>query len=118
MNVVILAAGMGKRMQSDLPKVLHPLAGKPLLSHVIDTARSLSPSRICIIYGHGGDLVPSRLAAADLRFALQQPQLGTGHAVMQALPVLNEAEPTLVLYGDVPLTSAATLQALTRKAGQ
>jgi bifunctional UDP-N-acetylglucosamine pyrophosphorylase/glucosamine-1-phosphate N-acetyltransferase len=118
MNVVILAAGMGKRMQSDLPKVLHPLAGKPLLSHVIDTARRLSPSRICIIYGHGGDLVPSRLAAADLRFALQQPQLGTGHAVMQALPELNEAEPTLVLYGDVPLTSTATLQALTHKAGQ
>ncbi len=118
MNVVILAAGMGKRMQSDLPKVLHPLAGKPLLSHVVDTARRLSPSRICIIYGHGGDLVPSRLDAADLRFALQQPQLGTGHAVMQALPVLNEAEPTLVLYGDVPLTSAATLQALTSKAGQ
>ena len=118
MNVVILAAGMGKRMQSDLPKVLHALAGKPLLSHVIDTARSLSPSRICVIYGHGGDQVPTRLAAADLSFALQQPQLGTGHAVMQALPQLHDDEPTLVLYGDVPLTSAATLQALADTAGK
>ena len=118
MNVVILAAGMGKRMQSDLPKVLHALAGKPLLSHVIDTARSLSPSRICVIYGHGGDAVPSRLAAGDLSFALQQPQLGTGHAVMQAVPQLNDDEPTLVLYGDVPLTSAATLKTLADKAGK
>jgi len=118
MNVVILAAGMGKRMQSDLPKVLHALAGKPLLSHVIDTARRLSPSRICVIYGHGGDLVPTRLAAADLGFALQEPQLGTGHAVMQAVPQLRDDEPTMVLYGDVPLTSAATLQALADKAGK
>ncbi len=118
MNVVILAAGMGKRMQSDLPKVLHPLAGKPLLSHVIDTARRLSPSRICVIYGHGGDAVPSRLAAGDLRFVIQQPQLGTGHAVMQAVPELDDEEPTLVLYGDVPLTSATTLKALTDKAGK
>ncbi len=117
MNVVILAAGMGKRMQSDLPKVLHALAGKPLLSHVIDTARTLSPSTCCVIYGHGGDAVPTRLAAADLRFVLQQPQLGTGHAVMQAVPQLDDAAPTLVLYGDVPLTTASTLQALVAKAG-
>jgi bifunctional UDP-N-acetylglucosamine pyrophosphorylase/glucosamine-1-phosphate N-acetyltransferase len=118
MNVVILAAGMGKRMQSDLPKVLHALAGKPLLSHVIDTARTLSPSSCCVIYGHGGDAVPSRLAADDLRFVLQQPQLGTGHAVMQAVPQLDESVPTLVLYGDVPLTTAATLQALVARAGK
>ncbi len=118
MNVVILAAGMGKRMQSDLPKVLHALAGKPLLSHVIDTARSLSPSTCCVIYGHGGDAVPARLAADDLRFVLQQPQLGTGHAVMQAVPMLNDAAPTLVLYGDVPLTTVTTLQALVATAGQ
>jgi bifunctional UDP-N-acetylglucosamine pyrophosphorylase / glucosamine-1-phosphate N-acetyltransferase len=117
MNVVILAAGMGKRMQSDLPKVLHPLAGKPLLSHVIDTARTLSPSRVCVVYGHGGDMVPSRLAADDLRFVLQAPQLGTGHAVMQAADVLDDAVPTLVLYGDVPLTAAQTLQTLVDKAG-
>ena len=118
MNVVILAAGMGKRMQSDLPKVLHALAGKPLLSHVIDTARQLSPSKCCIVYGHGGDAVPSRMAADDLAFVLQEPQLGTGHAVMQAVPMLDDEQPTLVLYGDVPLTSVATLKALAAKAGK
>ena len=118
MNVVILAAGMGKRMQSDLPKVLHPLAGKPLLSHVIDTARTLNPSRVCVVYGHGGDMVPSRLAADDLRFVLQAPQLGTGHAVMQAADALDDAVPTLVLYGDVPLTAAQTLQTLVEKAAK
>ena len=118
MNVVILAAGMGKRMQSDLPKVLHALAGKPLLLHVIDTARSLSPQRCCVVYGHGGDLVPQRLAADDLHFALQEPQLGTGHAVTQALPVLDDTQPTLVLYGDVPLTTSATLQKLVAAAGK
>ena len=118
MNVVILAAGMGKRMQSDLPKVLHALGGKPLLSHVVDTARQLSPSRCCVIYGHGGDAVPSRLASDDLHFVLQEPQLGTGHAVMQAVPVLNDDEPTLVLYGDVPLTSISTLKSLAAKAGK
>ena len=117
MNVVILAAGMGKRMQSDLPKVLHALAGKPLLSHVIDTARQLSPSRCCVVYGHGGDKVPTQLAADDLQFVLQEPQLGTGHAVMQAVSKLNEDQPTLVLYGDVPLTTVATLRTLTAKAG-
>ena len=118
MNVVILAAGMGKRMQSDLPKVLHPLAGKPLLSHVINTARALNPSRVCVVYGHGGDLVPSRLAAEDLHFVLQSPQLGTGHAVMQAADGLDDDMPTLVLYGDVPLTTAQTLQTLIDQAGK
>lgn len=105
-------------MQSDLPKVLHALGGKPLLSHVVDTARQLSPSRCCVIYGHGGDAVPSRLASDDLHFVLQEPQLGTGHAVMQAVPVLNDDEPTLVLYGDVPLTSVSTLKSLAAKAGK
>jgi len=117
MNVVILAAGMGKRMQSSLPKVLHPLAGKALLSHVIDTARSLKVSSICVIYGHGGEQVLSAVAADDLRFAKQEPQLGTGHAVAQAIPVLDESVPTLVLYGDVPLTTAASLQRLMDVAG-
>jgi bifunctional UDP-N-acetylglucosamine pyrophosphorylase / glucosamine-1-phosphate N-acetyltransferase len=112
MNIVILAAGMGKRMQSALPKVLHPLAGKPLLSHVVDTARSLSPSRLCVIYGHGGALVPERLQSPDIAFAKQEPQLGTGHAVMQALPHLNDDVPTLILYGDVPLTTARSLRRL------
>ncbi|MEC5216074.1 bifunctional UDP-N-acetylglucosamine pyrophosphorylase/glucosamine-1-phosphate N-acetyltransferase [Actimicrobium sp. GrIS 1.19] len=112
MNVVILAAGMGKRMQSALPKVLHPLAGKSLLGHVVDTARTLSPTRLCIIYGHGGDAVPAAFAATDIVFAKQEPQLGTGHAVMQALPFLDDDTPTLVLYGDVPLTTSASLKKL------
>jgi bifunctional UDP-N-acetylglucosamine pyrophosphorylase/glucosamine-1-phosphate N-acetyltransferase len=117
MNIVILAAGMGKRMQSALPKVLHPLAGKPLLSHVIDTARALSPTSICVIYGHGGDMVPQMLHSDNLAFALQEPQLGTGHAVMQALPQLRDDVPTLVLYGDVPLTRVESLQRLLDTAG-
>lgn len=118
MNVVILAAGMGKRMQSSLPKVLHALAGKPLLNHVIATARQLQASNICVIYGHGGEQVPTTVAAEDLRFALQEPQLGTGHAVAQALPVLDINQPTLVLYGDVPLTTTASLARLIAAAGK
>ncbi|NMM38302.1 MAG: bifunctional UDP-N-acetylglucosamine diphosphorylase/glucosamine-1-phosphate N-acetyltransferase GlmU [Glaciimonas sp.] len=117
MNIVILAAGMGKRMQSALPKVLHPLAGKPLLSHVLDTARQLSPSTLCVIYGHGGEQVPNLLAASDVTFARQEPQLGTGHAVAQAAPHLDDAVPTLVLYGDVPLTDSTSLQRLIAAAG-
>src|SRR5512137_777005 len=103
MNIVILAAGQGKRMRSDLPKVLHAIAGKPMLTHVIDAARSLSPQRIVVVYGHGGERVREALAAPDLLWAKQDPQLGTGHAVLQALPQLDAAQPTLVLYGDVPL---------------
>ena len=118
MNVVILAAGMGKRMQSALPKVLHPLAGKPLLSHVVDTARALSPNRLCVVYGHGGEQVPQQLKADDLQFVKQEPQLGTGHAVMQTVALLDDSVPTLVLYGDVPLTTSATLQRLIESAGQ
>ena len=123
MNVVILAAGMGKRMQSALPKVLHPLAGKPLLRHVIDTARSLSPQKLCVIYGHGGAAVPDMVSAlaqetgVSIDTALQQPQLGTGHAVMQAVPQLDDGAATLVLYGDVPLTTADTLRRLVEAAG-
>jgi len=123
MNVVILAAGMGKRMQSALPKVLHPLAGKPLLQHVIDTARQLRPSKLCVIYGHGGAAVPEMVAAlaaageVPIDTALQQPQLGTGHAVMQAVPQLDENVPTLVLYGDVPLTTGDSLRRLVEAAG-
>jgi bifunctional UDP-N-acetylglucosamine pyrophosphorylase/glucosamine-1-phosphate N-acetyltransferase len=105
-------------MQSALPKVLHPLAGKPLLSHVIDTARTLSPSRLCVIYGHGGDAVPNSLLSSDIAFAKQEPQLGTGHAVMQAIPHLDENAPTLILYGDVPLTNAQSLQRLLDIAGK
>lgn len=116
MNIVILAAGQGKRMHSNLPKVLHPLAGKALLAHVVDTARQLSPEKMCLVYGHGGEAVCSSLMDADLCWALQAPQLGTGHAVQQALPHLDETGITLVLYGDVPLIQADTLKKLVRAA--
>ncbi|CDY73530.1 N-acetylglucosamine-1-phosphate uridyltransferase / Glucosamine-1-phosphate N-acetyltransferase [Caballeronia glathei] len=112
MNIVILAAGMGKRMHSALPKVLHPLAGKPLLSHVIDTARSLEPTRLVVVIGHGAEKVQAAVAAPDVQFAVQEQQLGTGHAVQQALPFVDPSVPTLVLYGDVPLTRASTLKRL------
>ena len=122
MNVVILAAGKGKRMHSDLPKVLHPLAGKALLAYVIDTARQLGAARICVVYGHGGEQVRESLDAPDLSWARQEPQLGTGHAVLQAMPHLAVSpapteSSTLVLYGDVPLTRASTLQRLIDAAG-
>ena len=112
MNIVILAAGQGKRMHSNLPKVLHPLAGKALVSHVIDTSRRLSPQSLCVVYGHGGEVVRTTLDAPDLTWALQEPQLGTGHAVQQALPYLKGTGTTLVLYGDVPLIQAETLRRL------
>ena len=131
LNVVILAAGQGKRMRSDLPKVLHPIAGKPMLGHVIDTARQLGTVNICVVYGHGGERVREAMAAADLHWARQEPQLGTGHAVLQALPALQKVGVTegnpfcgtggtaaLVLYGDVPLIRAATLQRLIDAAGE
>ena len=117
MNIVILAAGQGKRMHSHLPKVLHPIAGKALAAHVLDTARHLGQSRICLVVGHGGAVVRSALAAADVACAVQEPQLGTGHAVMQALPLLDGEGMTLVLYGDVPLIQATTLQRLVQAAG-
>lgn len=116
MNIVILAAGQGKRMHSNLPKVLHPIAGKALVAHVIDTARSLAPQTLCLVYGHGGDAVRTTLAAPDLAWALQEPQLGTGHAVQQALPHLKDGGTTLVLYGDVPLIQAETLKRLLQAA--
>ncbi|MCQ9617716.1 bifunctional UDP-N-acetylglucosamine diphosphorylase/glucosamine-1-phosphate N-acetyltransferase GlmU [Paenalcaligenes niemegkensis] len=116
LNVVILAAGLGKRMQSALPKVLHPIAGKPMLEHVLDSARLLQPDRIVVVVGHGAETVEAKFAGQDdLRFVIQQPQQGTGHAVMQAVPELlgeGAADTTLVLYGDVPLVQPDTLQAL------
>jgi bifunctional UDP-N-acetylglucosamine pyrophosphorylase / glucosamine-1-phosphate N-acetyltransferase len=117
MNVVILAAGQGKRMRSDLPKVLHRLAGRPLLEHVIAGARRLAPSGIVVVYGHGGDAVRDACADAGLTWIRQAPQLGTGHALQQALPALDASVPTLVLYGDVPLTRQATLDKLISAAG-
>lgn len=122
LNIVILAAGMGKRMQSDLPKVLHRIAGKPMLSHVIGSARQLNPARIIVVVGHGAEVVKQHFSdEADLGFALQMPQHGTGHAVQQAVDQLlggdKPEDMTLVLYGDVPLVQADTLRSLLDKAG-
>lgn len=117
MHVVILAAGQGKRMRSALPKVLQPIAGRPLLGHVLATARSLGARKLCVVYGHGGDQVRAALDAPDIAWALQAEQLGTGHAVQQALPHLPESGRVLILFGDVPLTRVETLRALVDAAG-
>ncbi len=109
LNIVILAAGKGTRMYSDKPKVLHALAGKPLLQHVLDCAVTLKPQQICVVYGHGGEAVPQAMQQYTARFVLQDPQLGTGHAVQQAMPLLPDDGSTLVLYGDVPLIQHSTL---------
>jgi len=109
LSVVILAAGIGKRMKSDLPKVLQPLAGQPLLRHVIRTARALQPDGIYVVYGHGGAQVQAALPHEPVDWILQAEQLGTGHAVMQAMPVIPDDHQVLVLYGDVPLIRADTL---------
>ena len=111
-NVVVLAAGKGTRMRSKLPKVLHPLAGKALLHHVLDAARALDAAQLCIVVGHEAEQVRAASAASDVVFVEQMPQLGTGHALQLAAPHLNDAHPTLVLYGDVPLTHVDTLQRL------
>jgi bifunctional UDP-N-acetylglucosamine pyrophosphorylase/glucosamine-1-phosphate N-acetyltransferase len=112
LQVVVLAAGQGKRMFSDLPKVLHPLAGRPLLSHTLDTSRRLSPQRLCVVIGHGAAQVLEHMQDSDLTWATQAQQLGTGHAVMQALPHLEPGGTVLVVYGDVPLIASGTLRAL------
>jgi bifunctional UDP-N-acetylglucosamine pyrophosphorylase/glucosamine-1-phosphate N-acetyltransferase len=113
LHVVILAAGEGKRMKSALPKVLQPIAGRPMLAHVIDAARALQPAAIHVVHGHGGEAVQAVFATQpDLQWALQARQLGTGHAVQQAMAQLPEDARVLVLYGDVPLVLPATLQRL------
>ena len=113
LHVIILAAGAGTRMKSNRAKVLMPLAGKPLLAHVIATARSLQPAAIHIVYGHCGEQVQAAFAGQDdLRWVLQAEQLGTGHAVEQAIAGVPRAARVLVLYGDVPLTRAETLRQL------
>jgi bifunctional UDP-N-acetylglucosamine pyrophosphorylase/glucosamine-1-phosphate N-acetyltransferase len=116
MEVVILAAGKGTRMRSELPKVLQPIAGRAMLGHVIATARALDARRICVVYGHGGDLVRERFGSDDIAWARQEPQLGTGHAVQQALPHLADDELAMVLYGDVPLITETTLRRLSEAA--
>ena len=112
MSVVILAAGKGTRMYSDLPKVLHTLAGKPMVQHVIDAANDLGACAVHLVYGHGGDLLRQTLHEDNLNWVLQAEQLGTGHAMQQAAPFFNDDEDILMLYGDVPLIRAETLQRL------
>jgi bifunctional UDP-N-acetylglucosamine pyrophosphorylase / glucosamine-1-phosphate N-acetyltransferase len=112
LEIIVLAAGLGKRMRSDLPKVLHPLAGRPLLAHVLDTARELAPRKIVVVHGHGAEKVRAAFADNHIEWALQAEQLGTAHAVMQAMPSISADADVLLLYGDVPLVRAATLKRL------
>src|SRR5580704_11905644 len=117
LSVVILAAGEGKRMKSALPKVLQPLAGTPLLKRVIDTAASLAPAAIYVVYGHGGEQVRAALGPEPVTWVEQRERRGTGHAVQQALPHIPDDHRVLVLYGDVPLIRAQTLEELLTLAG-
>ncbi|MBW4049286.1 MAG: bifunctional UDP-N-acetylglucosamine diphosphorylase/glucosamine-1-phosphate N-acetyltransferase GlmU [Proteobacteria bacterium] len=112
MQVVVLAAGKGTRMRSAHPKVLQPLAGRPLLAHVLHTASALAAQRAIIVVGHGAEKVRAQFAPAGVEFVVQAPQLGTGHAVLQAAPLLDDTAVVLVLYGDVPLVRPATLAPL------
>jgi len=112
LSIVILAAGQGKRMKSDLPKALQPLAGRPLLKHVIDTALSLGPAAVHVVYGHGGERVREALISEPVSWVLQKERLGTGHAVLQAIPGVPDDHIVLVLYGDVPLIGHDTLREL------
>jgi bifunctional UDP-N-acetylglucosamine pyrophosphorylase/glucosamine-1-phosphate N-acetyltransferase len=117
-SVIILAAGQGTRMRSTLPKVLHQLAGRPLLSHVIEKARQLNPEQIIVVYGHGGEIVPETIGGKDITWVRQELQLGTGHAVLQALPYIKPNTILLILYGDVPLVEFNTLQKLLATASE
>ncbi len=117
LSIIILAAGQGTRMRSDLPKVLQPLAGRPLLAHVVATAEALSTDDVCVVYGHGGELVRETISGEHLRWALQAEQHGTGHAVMQAMPETPDDNRVLILFGDVPLLLPGTLQNLLIDAG-
>ena len=111
-DVVILAAGQGSRMKSQLPKVLHPIADKPMVSHVIESARQLNANNIYVVYGFGGETLKASVQGNDLTFVEQVEQLGTGHAVDMASPFIKDDENVLVLYGDVPLTQVSTLERL------
>ena len=118
LEIVILAAGQGKRMYSDMPKVLHTVAGKPLLGHVLDTGRALKPTAIHVVYGHGGEQVRAAFAQdRDVTWAHQAEQKGTGHALAQAMSKVADQATVLVLYGDVPLIRTQTLQELLAAAG-
>lgn len=117
LSIVILAAGQGTRMRSVLPKVMQPLAGRPLLRHVVDTARSLAADDVCVVYGHGGDTVKAAFAGDGLRWALQAEQHGTGHAAQQAMPDTPDDNRVLILFGDVPLLRPRTLETLVDETG-
>jgi bifunctional UDP-N-acetylglucosamine pyrophosphorylase/glucosamine-1-phosphate N-acetyltransferase len=112
LEILVLAAGVGKRMRSSLPKVLQPLAGRPLLAHVLATARELSPRKVIVVHGHGAEAVREAFNGENVEWVLQDEQLGTAHAVMQAMPRVSADADVLILYGDVPLTRAATLKRL------
>lgn len=112
LSVIILAAGRGKRMLSNTPKILHPLGGTPLLEHVVKTAERLSPSKIQVVYGNGGSTVRETLDYLPVEWIQQKEQLGTGHAVLQAMPACDDNDQVLVLYGDVPLITQHSLQQL------
>jgi bifunctional UDP-N-acetylglucosamine pyrophosphorylase / glucosamine-1-phosphate N-acetyltransferase len=118
LDIVIMAAGKGTRMKSNLPKVLHKLAGKSLLQHVLDTCSVFAPAQIVVVTGHGAEQVETQASHPNRRFVRQTPQLGTGHAVLQAVPVLQRSGITLVLNGDVPLIRAQTAQALIDACGE
>jgi len=115
LSIIILAAGQGTRMRSDLPKVLQPLAGRPLLMHVLASAEALSADDVCVVYGHGGEAVQAAIARPDVRWVLQAEQLGTGHAVQQAIPDTPDDNRVLILAGDVPLLTSDTLSRLLRE---
>jgi len=117
LEILVLAAGQGKRMRSQLPKILHPLAGRPLLAHVLASARTLEPRKVVVVHGHGAEAVRAAFADADVEWVLQAEQLGTGHAVQQAMPHLSGDADVLILYGDVPLVRPETLKRL-REAGR
>ena len=115
LSIVILAAGKGTRMRSDLPKVLQPLAHKPLLGYVIDASMSFNPNQLIVVYGYGGDQVQKTFSSQHIQWVEQKEQLGTGHAVMQTISLMKEEGSTLILYGDVPLIDQTTIQRLIQK---
>lgn len=117
-SIIILAAGQGKRMNSALPKVLQPLAGRPLLGHVIACSQAVGADDICVVYGHGGDQVRAAFGSFDIRWALQAEQHGTGHAVQQAMPETPDNNQVLILFGDVPLLTATTIRDLLDACGE
>ena len=118
LEIIVLAAGQGKRMRTARPKILHPLAGQPLLAHVLEAARRLSPDKTIVVHGHGAEEVRAAFGEAGVEWVLQAEQLGTGHAVQQAMPRISSGADVLILYGDVPLVRPETLRRLASAAGE